>query len=175
MAITSYQSKESKSVNILSTLHPSVSIPEEKNPKKKPESVLFYNKTKFGVNVIDQMTRSYSVKAARRRWPILVFNNIIDLALTKSWIVYKNVCKSSISRRKYVQKISEELNGNVPNSTQTEKKQIFYLHPLNVAEPARPDNAKTEQQMFATIVSNLLAENVRKNVVDCACHKNVCC
>ena len=53
--------------------------------------------------------------------------------------------------------------------------QIFNLHPLNVAEPARPGNAKTEQQMFATIVSNLFAENVQKNDVHCACHKNVCC
>ena len=55
------------------------------------------------------------------------------------------------------------------------ERQIFNLHPLNVAEPARPGNAKTEQHMFATIVSNLFAENVRKNDVDCACHKNVCC
>ena len=103
----------------MSTLHPSVSIPEENNSKKKSESVLFYNKTKFGVDVLDQMTRIYSVKAASRRWPIHVFYNIIELALINSWIVYKNVCKSSISRRKYIQKISEELTGNVPNSTQT--------------------------------------------------------
>ena len=55
------------------------------------------------------------------------------------------------------------------------EKQIFNLHLLNVAERARPGNAKTEQQMFTTILSKLFAENVRKNDVDCACHKNVCC
>ena len=58
---------------------------------------------------------------------------------------------------------------------QKTEKQTSNLHLLNIAEPARPDNAKTEQQMFATIVSNLFAENVRKNDRDCACHKNVCC
>ena len=84
VTITFYQCKKSKSVNILSTLHPSVSIPEENNPKKKTESVLLYNKTKFGVDVLDQTTRIYSVKAASRRWPMHVFYNIIDLALINS-------------------------------------------------------------------------------------------
>ena len=51
---------------------------------------------------------------------------------------------------------------------QKKEKQIFNLHPLNVADPARPGNAKTEQQMFATIVPNLFAENVQKHDVDCA-------
>ena len=34
---------------------------------KKPKTVLFYNKTKAGVNVIGQMARIYSVKTASRR------------------------------------------------------------------------------------------------------------
>ena len=58
---------------------------------------------------------------------------------------------------------------------QKTEKQIFNLYLLNVSEPARSGNAKTGQQIFATIVSNLFAENVQKNDVDCACHKNVCC
>ena len=58
---------------------------------------------------------------------------------------------------------------------QKTENQIFNLHSLNVAEPARPGDVKTEQQMFATIVSNLFAEDVRKSDVNCACHKNVFC
>ena len=58
---------------------------------------------------------------------------------------------------------------------QKTEQQIFNLHPLNVAEPARPGNAKTKQQMFAIIASNLFAEKMRKSDVDCACHKIVCC
>ena len=82
--ITSYQCKQSKSVNILSTLHKDVVIPEHNNPKCKPETVLFYNQTKVGVNVLDQMSRLYSVKAASRRWPVHIFYNIIDMALINS-------------------------------------------------------------------------------------------
>ena len=42
-------------------------IPEHNNPKRKPETVLFYNRTKIDMDVLDQMSRLYSVKAASRR------------------------------------------------------------------------------------------------------------
>ena len=66
-ALACYQCKKAKSVMILSTLHPDVAVSSENNPKKKPETVLFYNKTETRLNVVDQMTRKYSVKAASRR------------------------------------------------------------------------------------------------------------
>ena len=83
--------------------------------RKKPGTILFYNKTKAGVDVIDQMTRKYSVKAASRRWPIHVFYNVIDLALINSWILFKDICKSNISRRKFIQRVVEELTGSTPD------------------------------------------------------------
>ena len=43
------------------TLHPDVEITLDCNLKKKPETVLCNNKTKAGIDVIDQMTRKYSV------------------------------------------------------------------------------------------------------------------
>ena len=114
VTLTSYQCKKQKSVVIMSTLHPDVEIPSQNNPKKKPETILFYNKTKAGVYVIDQMTRKYSVKAASRRWPIHVFYNVIDLALINSWILFSYICKSNISRRKFIQRVAEELTGSSP-------------------------------------------------------------
>ena len=60
----------------MTTLHANVEIPSDNNPKKKPETILFYNKIKTGVDVIDQMARKYSVKAAAsRKCPIHVFYN----------------------------------------------------------------------------------------------------
>ena len=64
VTLTCYQSKKAKSVIIQSTFHPDVRISSENNTKKKPETFLFYNKTKAGEDVVDQMTRKYSVKAA---------------------------------------------------------------------------------------------------------------
>ena len=57
-----------KNVCILSTLHTSVMV--NTTTKKKPETVTFYNKTKCGVDIADQMTRQYTVKAGIRRWPV---------------------------------------------------------------------------------------------------------
>ena len=109
-SLTVYQCKRSKSVILLSTLHRDVQIGAT-SPKKKPETVLFYNKTKVGVDVVDQMVRLYSVKAASRRWPMHVFYNVIDMALLNGWILFREITGSSISRRKYIQQVADELTG----------------------------------------------------------------
>ena len=51
--ITSYQCKQLNYINILSTLHKDVVIPEHNNQKRKPETVRFYNETKVGVDVVN--------------------------------------------------------------------------------------------------------------------------
>lgn len=114
ITLTSYQCKKSRSVLLLNSLHNNVMIPSEQNPKKKPDTILFYNKNKVAVDVIDQMLRKYSTKAASRRWPLHVLSNVIDMALSNSWTIYKSVCNSSVSRRIFIQKVSEELTGHKP-------------------------------------------------------------
>lgn len=69
----------------------------------------FYNSTKYGVDVVDQMCRKYSVKSASRRWPVHSFFNILDLAGIKAWILYKELTKEKISRRDFLFKLGEEL------------------------------------------------------------------
>jgi len=60
-------------VAIVNSLHQDVHVPREDNPKHKPDSVLYYNHTKVGVDIYDQTARMYSVKAASRQWPVHVF------------------------------------------------------------------------------------------------------
>ena len=48
------------------------------NYKRVSETIAFYNKRKFGVDVVDQKKHKYSVKAGSFRWPLLVFFNILD-------------------------------------------------------------------------------------------------
>ncbi|KAL2740075.1 LOW QUALITY PROTEIN: piggyBac transposable element-derived protein 4-like [Vespula squamosa] len=50
----------------------------EKNNKYLPETVEFYNKNKFGVDIANQIAKNYNVKS--RKWPFRVFCNILDLA-----------------------------------------------------------------------------------------------
>ena len=59
--LTVYKSKPNVKVLLLSTKHTGIQV--EDNYKRVLETIAFYNKTKFGVDVIDQMARKYSVKA----------------------------------------------------------------------------------------------------------------
>jgi hypothetical protein len=106
-SLTIYKCKPRRNVIILSTLHPSVTIHD--NEKKKPETVEFYNCTKYGVDVVDEMVKKYTVKAGSRRWPVQVFYNLIDFAIINAWILYKEVCRSGIERRPFMLKLAEEL------------------------------------------------------------------
>jgi len=63
--LTIYKSKPNKKVLLLSSKHKSVTV--EKNNKRLPETIKFYNSTKFGVDITDQMARKYSVKSKCRR------------------------------------------------------------------------------------------------------------
>jgi len=77
--------------------------------KKKPESILFYNHNKCGVDVLDAMCRQMSTKSGCRRWTLAVFYNILDMAAINVWIIFKKQTNSKISRRKFIYKLSEEL------------------------------------------------------------------
>ena len=55
-----YQGKPRKNVCILGTVYAGVDT--FSGAKAKPESVMYYNNTKYGEDVPDQMARAYSVK-----------------------------------------------------------------------------------------------------------------
>ncbi|QQP40121.1 Uncharacterized protein FKW44_014061, partial [Caligus rogercresseyi] len=95
---------------VMSSLHPTVSISEKK--KKKPETIEYYNHTKFGVDSLDQMCRLYSTKMA-------VFNNILDIAGINAWILYKETQQDKITRRQFLQELAMELcrTDNLENTT----------------------------------------------------------
>ena len=77
--------------------------------KKKPETVTFYNKTKCGVNIADQVARQYTVRAGARRWPVAVFYNILDLACINAYALYKKTTADAISRRNFMFQLATEL------------------------------------------------------------------
>lgn len=114
MVLTIYKSKRTKKVLLLSTKHKSVKI--EKSGKCLPETVEYYNKTKFGVDISDQMARKYSVKSGSRRWPLQVFFNILDLAGINAWVLYKETTGENISRKDFLFQLANELAREYRNS-----------------------------------------------------------
>lgn len=110
LVLSVYQGSKKKNVILLSSHHEKVFIdPEELILKKKPNTIIDYNNTKFGVDSLDQMARFYSVKAPTRRWPLQIFYNILNLASINSWVLYKKILKKKISRRKFLIKLIEEI------------------------------------------------------------------
>ncbi|CAD1472335.1 unnamed protein product, partial [Heterotrigona itama] len=77
--LTIHKSKATENVLLLSSKQNSINI--EKNRKKLPQSIAYYNNTK--------PARKYTVKSSSQRWPLQVFFNVIDLAGINSWILYK--------------------------------------------------------------------------------------
>ena len=78
-------------------MHLSVSI--DSTEKNKPETIKFYNKTKCGVDVADQMARQYSVKAGTRRCPVAVLYNKLDMTYINPFTIYKMNLGGTLSRR----------------------------------------------------------------------------
>ena len=124
---------------MISTLHDKAEIPKQNNPKKKPSTILTYNQTKCGVDSVDQMTRQYSVKAPTRKWPMQVWSNILNLIGINSWILYKNVNKTTkITRRRFLIKLIEEIasmtsenndvSDDVSNNNIQTKRKIKFTH-----------------------------------------------
>jgi hypothetical protein len=96
--LTINKSKPNKRVAVLGSQHKFVKI-DKSNKKMLPESIQFYNSTKFGVDMADQMARKYTVKASSRRWPLQIFFNILDLAAVNAWILYKETTGIRIQRK----------------------------------------------------------------------------
>ena len=78
LTMVSYVSKKNKDVILLSTMHHGISIVEE-DPKKRPEIIKFYNETKVGVDLADQMVQTYTNKRQNCRWPLILFYNMLDI------------------------------------------------------------------------------------------------
>ncbi|XP_068233497.1 piggyBac transposable element-derived protein 4-like [Palaemon carinicauda] len=111
--LTVYQCKKNKNVLLLSTVHKKVGIGND--AKRTPDTISYYNNSKFGVDIVDKMARLYTTKAASRRWPVQVFYNILYFSGINAWIIYKEVTCELISRRDFILQLAEELQKTFKN------------------------------------------------------------
>lgn len=154
--LTIYQGKPGKNVIVLSTLHENIHIDAE-SKKKLPETIQFYNETKVGVDIIDQMARKYTVRAGTRRWPVHVFYNILDLAAINSWIIYRQVTGENISRHNYILQLVSELRAEYVNKKQS------------ASAFQRLDNITIEEEQPST------SQKRRQCQINSKCKKNRTC
>ena len=92
MTLISYLPKKIKSVIFLSTTHNEAKVSEDK--ERKPEIILYYNKTKGRVDTTDKLAATYSCKRGTRRWLVCLFYNMIDLAAIYAFVLFMHVNSS---------------------------------------------------------------------------------
>ena len=62
---------------------------QTKSDKTVPEVVDFYNSTKDGVDCLDLMAHSITTKRQTKKWPMVAFFNILDMASVASNVIFK--------------------------------------------------------------------------------------
>ena len=58
---------------------------------QKPSIMLFYNKTKGGIDTLDRMMRSYFTKRMTGKWPLVLFYNKIDVSAINAFIICQGI------------------------------------------------------------------------------------
>ena len=97
--MVSYIAKKNKSVLLLSNYHHDGSISD--TYKQKPQLILDYNRHKCGVDVLDQLLKGHRPYRATRRWPCVLFFDLIGLSSHASYVLYTSkFVDSHIARKK---------------------------------------------------------------------------
>lgn len=123
LTVVSYAPKRNKNVVMISTLHHDGKTDEQNS--KKPEIILFYNKTKSGVDVIDEKCGTYSTSRRCRRWPLVLFFRCLDIGGINAQVihVYNTIDKGvQMPRRYFLKEIGMSL------IKPQVRQQIFYCY-----------------------------------------------
>nr|BAD11136.1 yabusame-2 [Bombyx mori] len=89
ITLVSYAPKKNKVVVVMSTMHHDNSIDESTGEKQKPEMITFYNSTKAGVDVVDELCANYNVSRNSKRWPMTLFYGVLNMAAINTCIIYR--------------------------------------------------------------------------------------
>lgn len=135
--LVSYCPKKGKIVLLLSSMHHDDTVDD--TDKKLPEIISFYNFTKCGVDVVDELSASYNVSRSSRRWPLTVFFSLLNTAGINSQIIHReNNNGIKMQRRHFLKELGIQL--------------------VEEHQRSRMENPRITRELRGTI-SNLLGEN----------------
>ena len=109
LTLLSFVPKKSKVVLLLSSMHHNESEDRETG---KPEIISFYNKTKAGVDTLDQLCVTYTTGRSTRRWPLCLFYCMLDIIGVNSHVIYSHFninAKESKFRREFLKNLGKSL------------------------------------------------------------------
>lgn len=175
MTLLSYMPKKHKYVLCLSTMHHEDEIDSTTGELCKPRIVTYYNSTKGGVDVVDEMKGSYSVSRASRRWPLTIFYTLLNIAGINSQIVFQSNTNRKLHRKHFL----KELGLVLINDYLVKRQQIVTL-PKSIkirideilGEPEAKELPKTSVSGRCYLCSY---KKIRKTSTQCrSCQKSIC-
>ncbi|XP_055912050.1 piggyBac transposable element-derived protein 4-like [Eupeodes corollae] len=108
--IVSYCQKKNRCVILLSSMHNDNAIDPNTGPQKKPEIITDYNHTKIGVDMVDQLCQNYDVARNTRRWPMVIFYDLLNISGINGLCVYKaNNSEKVTKRSNFIEQFAWEL------------------------------------------------------------------
>lgn len=87
--MVSYVPKKNRFVTLLSTMHLRKEV--DSGDKKKPEIINYHNATKGAVDTLDEMVGTYQCKRKVLRWPLALFENMLDILALNAFIIYTDL------------------------------------------------------------------------------------
>lgn len=110
MTIVSYIPKKYRNVNLISSLHHDDRINPSTAEKCQPDIITYDNHIKGGVDNLDKLSATYNVARNTRRWPMVVFFSMMNMAGVNSQIILACNNKTyKIERRLFLRDIGLSL------------------------------------------------------------------
>lgn len=177
ITLVSHVPKKNKVVLLMSSLHHDNKIDEASGEKRKPEINTYYNKTKCGVDVADELSATYDVCRNSKRWPLTIFYAMLNMSGINGLIIHRINNNTPNEKRRFFLKnlglalVSEHLKirQNVNRLPREMRKRIReFVGESSEEPPAKIPNSRKRCQVCP-------AKKDRKTKHTCqACHKFIC-
>ena len=180
--LVSYVPKKGKFVLLLSTMHHGKTIDPDSGDAQKPEIIIFYNCTKGGVDIVDEMCGTYSTARKTNRWPLSAFFHLLDVVGVNSFVISSCNKKEGqrLMRRTWLKELAKELVSpymrsrlqiaNLPKCIRTNISQI-----LQEDEPAAAVEEQAEEGPRKRKRCKLCSRTGNKSFHTCASCKIYIC
>ncbi|XP_041822866.1 piggyBac transposable element-derived protein 3-like [Melanotaenia boesemani] len=154
--LTVYAASRKKTVYVMSSMHGLIQT--EDTHKKKPTTITQYNKTKCGVDSMDQMVREYSVRAGTRRWPVAVFYNMVDMAALNAYVLYQACTGRKERRPDFLMQLASELAASHVTAKQIERDNGLRKQAAEPEEPAKRKKCQVRNQCRKNLAAKRCVE-----------------
>lgn len=175
-SLVSYIPKKGKNVVLLSTQHHNIEVHHER-VDKKPEIILHYNRTKGAVDTLDKLVRTYTCQRKSRRWPMIFFQNIVDMAAYNAFVIFLTVNPTfeqgkTHRRRLFLEVLAMDMISKGITDRQRIQSEPQLPHPRPLLQN---DRASSVEQRKRGRCSRCTRETDKKTVDKCSvCNSFIC-